>query len=139
MENIKLRVIDFTEYPGPRYQRQGDLSGEEFYVKKLNSAFTQAYREEKKLEVYLDGTAGYPSSFLDESFGELVYDFTLEIVKKRLLIITELNKKRKEKLENETFIQWEERRKRKETVVHTMTTERIYFIGNEGKLQAKTI
>lgn len=108
-------------------------------MKKLNSAFTQAYREEKKLEVYLDGTAGYPSSFLDESFGELVYDFTLEIVKKRLLIITELNKKRKEKLENETFIQWEERRKRKETVVHTMTTERIYFIGNEGKLQAKTI
>ena len=90
MENIKLRVIDFTEYPGPRYQRQGDFSGEEFYVKKLNSAFTQAYREEKKLEVYLDGTAGYPSSFLDESFGELVYDFTLEIVKKRLLIITEL-------------------------------------------------
>lgn len=139
MENIKLRVIDFTEYPGPRYQRQGDFSGEEFYVKKLNSAFTQAYREEKKLEVYLDGTAGYPSYFLDESFGELVYDFTLEIVKKRLLIITELNKKRKEKLENETFIQWEERRKRKETVVHTMTTERIYFIGNEGKLQAKTI
>ena len=127
MENIKLRVIDFTEYPGPRYQRQGDFSGEEFYVKKLNSAFTQAYREEKKLEVYLDGTAGYPSSFLDESFGELVYDFTLEIVKKRLLIITELNKKRKEKLENETFIQWEERRKKGDCCTYNDNGKDLFY------------
>lgn len=33
------------------------------------------------LLVDLDGTSGYPSSFLDEAFGELVYDFSLEEVK----------------------------------------------------------
>ena len=139
MDTIKLRVIDFTEYPGPRYQRQGNYSGEEFYVEKLNSAFLQAYNENKKLEVYLDGTAGYPSSFLDESFGELIYDFTLEIVKKKLIIVTSLNTKRKEKLEKETFVQWEQRRQRKETVVHTMNGKKIYYIDAEGNLQTKNI
>lgn len=138
METIKLKVTEFTEYPGPRYKRQGDCSGEEFYMERLNSAFAQAYRENRMLEVWLDGTAGYPSSFLDESFGELIYDFTLEIVKKRLLIVTEFNKKRKEKLEEETFVQWEERRKKKEEVVHTMSGT-TYYIDQNGIMQLKNI
>lgn len=87
----------FTEYPGPRYKDQGEFSGEEFYVTMLNEKFYTCYKENSLLVIYLDGTAGYPSSFLDEAFGELIYDFSKKIVQKHLRFETIYNKKREEK------------------------------------------
>jgi hypothetical protein len=88
MESIKIRVLDFTEYPGVRYIGQGDDTGEEFYYKKIKPAFQQCIDEDKSLYVDLDDTAGYASSFLDECFGNLVYDFPYEEIIKRLKIIS---------------------------------------------------
>lgn len=106
----KLIIIEYTEYPGPRYCDQGESSGEDFYHTQLNSAFLKAIKSNYKLKVVLDGTAGYASSFLDEAFGNLVYDFTLEKIKKHLVIISEEEPDWKKMITNETFIEWEQRR-----------------------------
>lgn len=88
MELIKIKVLDFTEYPGVRYIAQGEDTGEEFYFAKIKPAFEQCILENKKLVVDLDDTAGYASSFLDECFGNLVYDFDYNEIQKKLQIIS---------------------------------------------------
>jgi len=89
MEKTLIKVIDFTEYPGVRYKHQGDNdTGEDFYYDIIKSSFQLALDENKILEVDLDGTAGYASSFLDESFGNLVYDFEYDKIKNHLKIIS---------------------------------------------------
>ena len=88
MEKELVRVLDFAEYPGVRYIEQGDYSGEEFYVDTINPLFKKCISENKILVVDLDGTAGYASSFLDECFGNLVYDFEYDQILLRLEIIS---------------------------------------------------
>ncbi len=135
MEEEKLRVIDFTEYPGPRYssQTKEDTSGESFYVKKLNPMFYDCYVNHKLLVVDLDGTSGYPSSFLDEAFGELVYDFSEDVVKKYLRIETVSNKIRKDKILEETYPQWEKRRKDKTKVENTISSLKLRMLDSNLK------
>lgn len=135
MEEEKLRVIDFTEYPGPRYssQTKEDTSGESFYVKRLNPMFYNCYMNNKLLVVDLDGTSGYPSSFLDEAFGELVYDFSEEVVKKHLRIDTKSNKIRRDKIFKETYPQWEERRKYKTKVENTISSLKLHMLDSNLK------
>lgn len=135
---MKINVLDFAEYPGPRYQRQGPSSGEEYYLKVLNPSFAECYKRGEVLEVFLDGTAGYPSSFLDESFGELVYDFSLNIVEKYLRIITNRYSRHLDMIKNETFPQWEKKRIRHDQVVRTISNISVYYI-DDGKLQQKKI
>lgn len=75
MENNTIRISiarDFTSLPGPRYIREGTFSGEQFRTEKLLPAFEQALVSKQKIEVLLDGTIGYGTSFLEESFGGLV-------------------------------------------------------------------
>jgi hypothetical protein len=105
-----ISVKDFTEYPGLRHCSISDDSGEEFYHKKLNESFKNAIENGEDLTINLDHTAGYAPSFLDEAFGNLVYDFGLEQVSKRLHIISEQEPDLKDMIINESFIQWEERR-----------------------------
>jgi len=69
-----VRVADFTNYPGPRYEELGDGSGEEFREKYLWPAFQQ----DKDLVVDLDDVAGYGSSFLEEAFGGLIREHELK-------------------------------------------------------------
>ena len=118
-----LSVKDYTEDPGPRYKYQdidgSDTSGEMFYIKKLNAAFVECLKENKNLVLLLDGVSGYPSSFLDEAIGELVYDFTLEKVRKVLSFQTIMFKRRVKQVEDETFPQWEEKRELRKTVTHS--------------------
>lgn len=59
---------DFSVYPGGRYRKDGDYSGEEF----RESLLLPAFENNDKVEIELDGTRGYGSSFLEESFGGLV-------------------------------------------------------------------
>ena len=113
---MKINILNFSEYPGPRYKSQGNSSGEEFYIKVLNPAFAECYRNKEILEVYLDGTAGYPSSFLDEAFGELVYDFSLEVVKRFLKIKTDRYLRHESMILKETFPQWENKREKKSII-----------------------
>ena len=122
-EKVYLSVKEYTEDPGPRYKRQDlddtDTSGEMFYIQKLNAVFVDCYEGKKELVLLLDGVSGYPSSFLDEAIGELVYDFTLAIVKRILSFETVMFKRRAKQVVEETYPQWEERRLKKDIVVHS--------------------
>jgi len=63
---------DFTKTPGFRYKHQSPgTSGEEFRDKLLEPKYHQAVKENVKLEVNLDGTNGYLTSFVEEAFGGL--------------------------------------------------------------------
>jgi hypothetical protein len=109
-KTYQIAIINYSPDPGPRYVRQGEHSGEDYYHKVLNIAFYTALKSEKVLEISLDGTSGYASSFLDEAFGNLVYDFTLDKVKKNVNIISTEEPEWKEMIENESFNEWEKRR-----------------------------
>lgn len=62
---------DFSATPGGRFANEGDFSGEEFRNSKLRPEYEKALKGKNKLIIDLDGCMGYPSSFLDESFGGL--------------------------------------------------------------------
>lgn len=143
-EEIRIKVLDFTEDPGPRYIRQDQsgnhTSGEAFYLNILNAKFEQAFREDKKLILELDGVSGYPSSFLDEAIGELVYDFTLEHVSKILDFNTRIYKRRVDQVKDETYLQWEKRRKQRDEVVHSPNINKsVFYINTEGHIDSRYI
>lgn len=112
MEKQKITIIiaEYSKSPGPRYCYQGDDSGEDFYHKILNGRFKDAVEQISELEINLDGPDGYASSFLDEAFGNLVFDFGLENVQKRITIISKEEPEWIEMIESETYVQWEQRR-----------------------------
>jgi len=63
---------DFSKTPGPRYPAEGDFSGETFREKYLEPLVKKAIEGNAVLLINLDGTAGYGTSFLEESFGGLI-------------------------------------------------------------------
>lgn len=67
---IVINVKDFSEFPGPRKEVVGPNSGEKFRETVLLPAINANPSE--RIVVNLDGTAGYGSSFLEESFGGLI-------------------------------------------------------------------
>ena len=97
-------ILTFLDKP------KNDDSGEDFYHKILNEKFKKAFDEKVELEVNLDGPDGYASSFLDEAFGNLVFDFGLKNVKSRVKIISNEEPEWIEMIEKETFNEWERRR-----------------------------
>ena len=107
----KRAVINYSLDPGPRYVRQGEDSGEDYYHKVLNHEFYEALISGQVIEVSLDVKSGYASSFLDEAFGNLVYDFSLDKVKSSISIVSEEEPEWKDMIENESFNEWEKRRK----------------------------
>jgi len=70
--DVTVRVRDFTTTPGARYRVDGDFSGEEFRDDFLLPAFRTASDTDMIVTVDLDGTHGYATSFLEETFGGLV-------------------------------------------------------------------
>lgn len=62
-----LRVADRYPCPGPRYKRLGPASGEDF-----RDWIEHELSSGEELTIDLDGTEGYGSSFLEESFGGLI-------------------------------------------------------------------
>lgn len=106
-------VVDFAQDPGPRYREQGADSGEKFYEEALSLWFTDALSQNKQLVVVLDGTNGYLSSFLDESFGRLVYYNGIDKVKKNLKVVSTVEPEWLKLIDDKSKI-WEERRKTKE-------------------------
>ena len=70
---MKIKVsTDFARAPGPRYTHEGHNSGQDFRKKILLPRLKDAMAKKEALEVDLDGTAGYGTSFLEESFGGLI-------------------------------------------------------------------
>lgn len=72
---IKYSIAkQYTDIPGPRYENEGKFSGEDFRKTVLVDLLSQAKNNNVKVEINLDGGYGYPTSFLEESFGGLVRD-----------------------------------------------------------------
>ena len=135
MENI-IYIKDFTEYPGLRHSSISDDSGEEYYHSTLNHAFKNSYEKKQRLVINMDFTAGYAPSFLDEAFGNLIYDFGLETVNNLLEIVSEQEPDLKEMLISETFPQWEQRRNNNDEPKKTKTHQEWFRLVN-NKLSTK--
>jgi hypothetical protein len=105
-----IKVREYSMHPGLRHCSISDYSGEEFYHKILNEAFYQSYVSKESLMLDLDGTNGYPPSFLDEAIGNLVFDFSLEKVKKYIKFKSDEEEYLLEDIENNTYPNWEKRR-----------------------------
>lgn len=73
---------DFTMTPGGRMQEQSSYSGEEFRENVLIPKIEEAISKGEEIIIDLDGTYGYPTSFLDESFGKLVNCFSEDVIRK---------------------------------------------------------
>ena len=132
----QLIILNYSEYPGPRYCDQGDSSGEDFYHEILNPTFSNALKNNHKLVVTLDGTAGYASSFLDEAFGNLVYDFTEGKVKTNIEIISNQEPDWKEMLIMKIYPDWERRRLDKKLPKKT-TNHSAWFRLDDGNIIKK--
>lgn len=88
MQSIIINIAkDFSSTPGPRFISEGEWSGELFRTQYLLPKVKKAISENIELKVILDGTAGYGTSFLEESFGGLIriemvdYDKLIKILK----------------------------------------------------------
>lgn len=137
MENSsrKLKIKDYSEYPGPRYCSQGEKSGEDFYFSCLNSAFADVYQSGGKLEIILDGVAGYASSFLDEAFGNLVYDFERINVINHIKIVSIEEPDWIDMIQDQSMNEWEQRRIKNEAPEVTTDHEVWYHLRN-GKIES---
>lgn len=126
----------FSEYTGLRHCNISENSGEEFYHTILNNKFKEAFEKGEQLEVNLDRVDGYASSFLDEAFGKLVFDFTLDKIKDYILIVSEQEPHWKEMIEQKTFPQWESRRIANQVPVVTKIHDPWYrIVNNQLKLE----
>lgn len=97
LENVNLQIKtditisvaeDFSRYPAGRYLGDGPNSGEAF----KRDILEPALKEHNIVTLTLDGACGYPSSFLEESFGGLVRDgFDAAELEGRLNLISDDN------------------------------------------------
>jgi len=69
---MKVNIVDigkdYSRYPAGRFAGDGPFSGERFREEVL----LPCLRRGEMLQVCLDNTAGYGSSFLEEAFGGLI-------------------------------------------------------------------
>lgn len=75
---------DFSRYPAGRFAEDGPYSGERFREEYLIPGLKLG----KNIEVLLDDTAGYGSSFLEEAFGGLLRRGISESDVTKLLTLT---------------------------------------------------
>ena len=133
---MKLSIAtDFSIVTGLRHCSKSEKSGEEFYHTILNKSFYEAICKGEDLYLDLDGTMdSYAPSFLDESLGNLVYDFSLSVVKQHLHILSLRNPSWMKMIEEETFPQWEQRRKNNDVRVKTAIQKDGYHRNEKGEL-----
>ncbi len=118
-----LKILEvFGRFTGLRHCSISEKSGEEFYHKYLNKAFKDAYSTGSKLLVDLDGVRGYSPSFVDEAFGNLVFDFGLKNIEKHLIIKSDDYDYWVTSIKNDSFKHWELKRNDnqlpKKTIIH---------------------
>lgn len=74
---------EYTITPGARYITDGKYSGQDFREKFLEPLFQD--NSTVKIQIILDGTMGYATSFLEESFGGLVRKFGNKFTNQEIL------------------------------------------------------
>lgn len=128
---------DYSEDTGIRHSKYSETSGEDFYHDKLNEIFYQCYTNNEELQLVLDGgDDGYTPSFLDESIGNLVYDFTLNVVRSFLKIVSTWEPYWIDEIEKKTYPKWESRRLKGERATITKSHDAWYRL-IEGKVEKK--
>lgn len=88
---IKINIAnDYSKTPGSRYEKEGKYSGEVFRKTIFAPAMKEAIENDLNLEINLDGTAGYGTSFLEEIFGGLIREDNIPYneIKNRVSIIS---------------------------------------------------
>lgn len=77
---------EFSVTPGVRYPEEGPFSGQEFRENVLMPKLQKAIAGGVKLLIDFDGSAGYGSSFLEESFGGLIREegLSFDIINKTI-------------------------------------------------------
>ena len=106
---------EYSKRTGLRYTAISDFSGEDFYHTLLNVRFAEAVVNNEDMELSFDGTDdGCGPSFIDESIGNLVYDFTLDVVQTRLHIVSNDMPMWLDMIKEETYPDWENRRIKKD-------------------------
>ena len=128
---------EYSDITGLRYSNIMDYSGEDFYHKKLNEAFANAYRNGEELVLVFDGSLdGYSPSFVDEEIGNLVFDFSLAEVEKRLKIVSKNDARWLKLVCETTYPAWEKRRINKQEPTITESHGPWYRLVN-GRLEEK--
>lgn len=79
---------DFSETPGGRFTNEGEYSGEKFRDTLLIKKYEEAQTNKDILVINFDGTYGFGTSFLEESFGGLVRKYKKKNVLKNIRIIS---------------------------------------------------
>ena len=111
-----IKVRDFTEFPGPRYRKDGPFSGEEFREVQLRPALSDALKNGGLVTVELDGVAGYGSSFTEEAFGGLLRSgFSYDQLKNHLQIVAKTSRFQHHRLRAEMYIDEQRRRSEHES------------------------
>ena len=85
---MKISVArDFSRFPAGRFREDGPFSGQAFREDQLAPAMQTG----EPVEVCMDGTEGYGSSFLEEAFGGLIHTEGIDKaqVREKLSIKTE--------------------------------------------------
>lgn len=128
----------YSAMTGLRHCKISEFSGEDFYHKQLNELFKEACEKNEVLTIDLDGSlGGYAPSFLDEAFGNLVYDFGLDLVKRWLEIKSEQGNQWLELIHKGTFPDWEKRRKENKPPTYTEEHPARYVFVDEKMKQKK--
>ena len=84
MNKVEINIAKhYTMTPGARYKKDGDFSGQDFREKFLEKHFEPESNTDKVI-INLDGTMGYATSFLEESFGGLVRKFGNRFINKAI-------------------------------------------------------
>ncbi|EMO39517.1 PF14213 domain protein [Leptospira noguchii serovar Autumnalis str. ZUN142] len=93
----KIKIAkDFTDVVGHRYRIDGPKSGEEFREDFLEPILNDS--NIKTIEIDMDDTWGYPSSFLEECFGGLVRKYGIDLVKGKIKIISNQDESLQERI-----------------------------------------
>lgn len=89
MEYIKISIAkNFSKTPGPRFIKEGSFSAELFLQKVLEKKFTDTFDKDQKIIIDLDGTLGYGTSFLEETFGGLARKYGADKVSEKIEVIS---------------------------------------------------
>ncbi|MGD1046399.1 MAG: STAS-like domain-containing protein [Bacteroidota bacterium] len=78
---------DFSPTPGARFRTDGPYSGQEFRETFLEQLFSNPSKTEK-IQIILDGSEGYATSFLEEAFGGLARKYGKDVCIKRFEFVS---------------------------------------------------
>jgi len=79
---------NFSKTPGPRYIKEGVFSAELLLKDGFRKLYFDALDKGYKITVDLDDTAGYATSFLEGTFGELARESDPEKVLNHFIFIS---------------------------------------------------